>query len=84
MEIRPSIKSEGLNSRIGGDFQGSGGGSDLLAQLSQRVSDALDKTGGSAGQGQQGVNSVDNQMVKNYISGLSAQPLAGMTHNVIC
>jgi hypothetical protein len=84
MEIRPSIKSEGLNGRIGGDYQGGAGG-DLLSQLSQRVSDALDKAGsGSAGQGPQGMNSVDNQQVKNYISGLAAQPLAGMTHNVIC
>lgn len=82
MEIRPSIKSEGLNGRIGGDFEGSG--NTLLSQLSQRVSDALDKAGnGSAAQGH-GQDSVDNVQVRNYISGLSAQPLAGMTHNVVC
>ncbi len=83
MEIRHSLKSEGVGGRIGGDFDG--GGNAQLAQLSQRVSDALAKTGnGSAGQGQPGVNSVDTQVVKNYISGLSPQPLAGMTHNFIC
>ncbi len=81
MEIRPSIKSEGLSGKIGGDYQGGAGG-DLLSQLSQRVSDALSKTGN--GQAVQGQNSVDNQMVKNYISCLSAQPLAGMTHSVVC
>ena len=83
MEIRPSIKSSDLSGRIGGDYQGGAGGGDLLSQLSQRVSDALSK--GSAGTGTPlAQNTVDSQQVKSYISGLSAQPLAGMTHSVIC
>ena len=77
MNINPSIKSGDL-ARLGGD-QG-GGGSNLLAQLGQRVTDALDKAGGA---GTAPINSVDNQMVKNYISGISAQPLAGMNHSFI-
>ncbi len=81
MEIRPSIKSEGLSGRVGGDYQGGG---DLLSQLSQRVSDALDKAAGGTAASQQGQDSVDIQQVKLAIGGLSNQPLPGMLHNTVC
>ncbi len=83
MEIRPSIKSEGLSGRVGGDYQGGG---DLLSQLSQRVSDALDKAAGGAAAtpASQGQNSVDIQQIKLAIGGLSNQPLPGMLHNTVC
>jgi len=77
MNINPSIKSGDLG-RIGGNYEG-GRGSDLLSQLGQKVSDALDKNRGA----NIAQNSVDNQIVKDYISSISAQPLAGMNHNVL-
>jgi len=76
MEIRSSIKSEGLNGRIGGDCQGGG---DPLAQLCQRVSDTL-----AQGQGaEQAKIIVDSQQVRQGICALG-QSLPGLGCDTVC
>ena len=77
MNINPSIKSGDLG-RIGGGHEGGGGG-DLLSQLGQRVSEALDKGRGAEAPH----NSVDIKAVSNFMSGISGQPLAGMNHSFV-
>lgn len=78
MEIRSSIKSEGLTGRIGGDCQGGAGG-DPLAQLCQRVSDTLSQGPGA----EQGKISVDNQQVRQGLCSLG-QSLPGMGCDTVC
>jgi hypothetical protein len=77
MNINPSIKSGDLG-RLGGSRE-SGGGSDLLSQLGQRVSEALEKSRGTEAP----QNSVDLKAVSNIMSNISGQPLAGMNHSFV-
>ena len=76
-----TVNSNSLSSIKSGKIQGGShdGANDLLSSLGQRVSDTLAK--GRTEESNK-IN-LDSQLVKNYISGISAQPLPGMSHNFV-
>ena len=65
--------------QIGGDYSGGGGGGDLLSQLSQRVSDTLDRNQAQT----QAQTALDGQKVRQGICALG-QSLPGMGCNTVC
>lgn len=77
MRIGTDINSQ-LSQQVG-EAKDSLGGSTLLAELGDRVKNALEIKGA----GNSGEMKIDPQEVKNMIAEISAQPLPGMIQNAV-